>query len=137
MLTNKEKNQKGVSIFLALAVMTVLTAITLGLSVILISEIKTVRGLGNSVASFYAADSGIEAMFWQDKKCTEIDCNVNYPALNCTANCTGLLSGSATSSVLDNGARYDAEFSTTSLGESVATSTGSFEGIQRAIESYY
>ncbi len=40
----------------------------LGISIILVSEIKMIRGMGNSVVAFYAADSGIEKTFYYDRK---------------------------------------------------------------------
>lgn len=53
-------SQRGVSLFLAIMVLSVILAIALGLSSILVSQIKIIRGMGNSVVAFYAADSGIE-----------------------------------------------------------------------------
>ena len=54
------KLQKGVSLYLAVIIMLILLAIALGVSTILIGQIKTIRGMGNSVSAFYAADTGIE-----------------------------------------------------------------------------
>jgi len=53
-------SQRGVSIYLALIIMVVLLGIGLGLSSILIGQIKMMRGMGYSVVAFYAADTGIE-----------------------------------------------------------------------------
>jgi hypothetical protein len=54
------RREKGVSIYLALMIMTILLAIVFGLSAISLGQIKTIRGMGNSVAAFYAAETGIE-----------------------------------------------------------------------------
>jgi len=51
---------KGVSLYLAVVIMAILLAIVLGVSAILVSQIKITRGLENSVIAFYAADTGIE-----------------------------------------------------------------------------
>ena len=70
-------------------VMTILLAMALGISTILFSQIKITRELGNSVAAFYAADTGIEWMLYQDEMCRRLspDCNL----LICKEDCTGLL----------------------------------------------
>jgi len=52
--------QKGISLYIAFMVMTILLAIALGLSTIFISQTKMLKGMGNSVIAFYAADAGIE-----------------------------------------------------------------------------
>ena len=56
----KNYSQKGVSLYLAVIIMLILLAIALGVSTILVGQIKTIRGMGNSVSAFYAADTGIE-----------------------------------------------------------------------------
>ena len=52
--------QKGTSLYLAVAIMTILLAIALGISSIFLGQVKVMRGLGYSVIAFYAADAGIE-----------------------------------------------------------------------------
>ena len=52
--------EKGVSIYLVFMVMTILLALVLGVSAILLGQLKIIRGMGNSVIAFYAADTGIE-----------------------------------------------------------------------------
>lgn len=54
--------QKGVSLYLAIVIMSILSAVALGLIVLSMSGIKMVSGLENSVMSFYAANTGIEKM---------------------------------------------------------------------------
>ncbi len=54
------KQEKGVSILFAVSILSVILAIGLGTSTILISQIKTIRKIGYSVTAFYAADNGIE-----------------------------------------------------------------------------
>ena len=54
--------QKGVSLYLAIVIMSILSAVALGLIVLSISGTKMVKGLENSVMSFYAANTGIERM---------------------------------------------------------------------------
>jgi len=52
--------ERGVSVYLALVIMFILLDIGLSLSTLLIGQIKVIREMGNSVAAFYAADTGIE-----------------------------------------------------------------------------
>lgn len=52
--------QKGVSLYLALVIMGILLALALGISTILVGQIKITKGMGDSVIAFYAADTGIE-----------------------------------------------------------------------------
>ena len=52
--------QKGVSLYIAFLIMTILLSIALNMSTILVSEIKTMREMGKSVTAYYAAETGIE-----------------------------------------------------------------------------
>ena len=56
----KNKSQQGVSLYLALIIMTILLAIALGLNTIFISQTKMLKSVGNSIIAFSAADAGIE-----------------------------------------------------------------------------
>jgi Tfp pilus assembly protein PilX len=78
-----KSRQKGVSLYLALLIMAVILSIGLGVSAILLGQIKVIRGMGDSVVAFYAADTGIER---------------------------ALREGRGVSGVLENGARYEVRF---------------------------
>lgn len=52
--------EKGVSLYIATVIMTILLSIALGISTIFLGQVKVMRGLGYSVIAFYAADAGIE-----------------------------------------------------------------------------
>lgn len=56
----KITNQKGVSVLYVVFVVTILLAISFGISGILISQVKMLSDIGHSVVAFYSADSGIE-----------------------------------------------------------------------------
>jgi len=60
------KNQKGIVIYLALTIMTILLAIGLGLNVILVRQIKIVKGKADSVFAFFAADTGMERELYEN-----------------------------------------------------------------------
>lgn len=52
--------QRGVALYLALAVLAILLAIALGVSTIVFGQLRTLTLAGYSVVALYAADSGIE-----------------------------------------------------------------------------
>ncbi len=52
--------KKGVSLYLAVVLMTMLLALVLGVSTILLRQLQIIRGMEDSAVALYAADSGIE-----------------------------------------------------------------------------
>lgn len=60
-----QNSNKGVSLYLAVLITSILLAIALGLSTIFLGQSKTIRGMGYSVIAFYAADAGIEKILTQ------------------------------------------------------------------------
>ncbi len=56
----EKKSEKGVSLIITFFIMTIILSVVLGLSLILYSQLKIIKNIGNSVAAFYAADSGME-----------------------------------------------------------------------------
>lgn len=137
-MLNKIKNQKGVSLFLALVIMTIFLAMGSGLSVILVSQKKVIRGIDYSVKALGAADTGVEEMLYLDKKCNEAGCCV-YPGCGvsdpCKENesCSGVRSGYNLSGSLSNEADYEVTFSR-NCGINTIKSTGSYEEAKRAFE---
>jgi len=92
MLDVNFKDKKGVSLLYVIFVVSILLAISFGISGILISQIKMLGEIGYSVVAFYAADSGIEKVLidrqcpCQDPcpllcppLCREEDCPCQYP----------------------------------------------------------
>lgn len=67
-MSHTDKNQRGVSIFLAVIIMTVLLATVLGLNVLIVGQIKTAQDAGFSVNAFYAADAGNERALYGVRK---------------------------------------------------------------------
>jgi len=57
-------NSKGVSIYLSLMIMVILLAIGLGISAIVVSQMKMLTGMGDSVIAIYAADTGVERVLY-------------------------------------------------------------------------
>jgi len=58
------KNQKGVSLLFTVLIMSVILSVSLGVSGVLVRQIKTIENVGHSVVSFYAADSGVEQQLY-------------------------------------------------------------------------
>lgn len=54
------KHKKGISLYLAIGVMSVLLSVVLGISAILARQFKIMAGMEDSVIALYAADTGIE-----------------------------------------------------------------------------
>ena len=53
-------NQKGVSLLFTVLIMSVILAIGMGISGILVQQTRMVGEIGKSIVAFYAADSGVE-----------------------------------------------------------------------------
>lgn len=65
-----QQSARAVSLYLALLVLTGILSVGLGLSAILVSQLKIIKGMSDSVIAFFAADSGIEKML-QDGSCPQ------------------------------------------------------------------
>src|SRR3989339_347597 len=63
-----ENSQKGVSLIIVFFMMMIILAVVLSISIILYSQIKVIRNIGDSVVAFYIADSGIEKTLYYDRK---------------------------------------------------------------------
>ena len=60
--------EKGVSLIITFFIMIIILTVVLSISIILYSEIKVIRNIGNSMISLYAADSGIEKVLYYDRQ---------------------------------------------------------------------
>ncbi len=58
-------NNKGSSLYFAVAIITIILGIALGVSSILIGQIKIIKEMGNSVLAVYAADAGMEKVLFE------------------------------------------------------------------------
>lgn len=61
-------SQKGVSLIITFFILVIIIAIVLFLSAISYNEIKIIRNIGNSVVSFFAAESGTEKILYYDRQ---------------------------------------------------------------------
>ena len=60
--------QQGVSLYLTIVILSVLIAALLTLVTISVSQIKVIWAIGDSVAAFYAADTGVEHCLYRIRK---------------------------------------------------------------------
>jgi len=60
--------EKGISLYLAVVILAILTSAVLGLVVLLTGQIKIFSPLGDSVIAFYAADTGVEHSLYNIRK---------------------------------------------------------------------
>ena len=118
MENRKKTNQKGaISIILAVLLMSQVLVIGLGISILILQQIKMSSQAGLSVIAFYAADAGAEKCLYQARKITGEGCsgggsiNENIGAGSFIASYTAVFNGS------DN-----------------ITSVGQLKGISRKIE---
>ncbi|MDI6591433.1 MAG: pilus assembly PilX N-terminal domain-containing protein [Patescibacteria group bacterium] len=61
----ENKFQRGIALYLSIMIMGILLAISLGVSTILFGQIRMIRGMGDSVMAFFAADTGIERALYE------------------------------------------------------------------------
>lgn len=106
--------QKGISLYLAIMVMSILSAVSLGLISMSISGIKIAKGLENSVMSFYAANTGIEHSLYNIRK----------------QGGTGIVSGMLEETNYDVSVSIDG-------GKVTIKSIGTYRDTKRAIEANY
>lgn len=135
-MNNTKEKQKGiVSIFITMMIMIVSLAMVLGLTVIFVGHLRIIRGMGDSVIAFHAANSGIERLLYEDKECrvTAPHCPVHCAP---RPDCFGLATSTSFSTTLTNQAVYNAKFSVQEVGgisREQFESIGTFEGARRAI----
>jgi Tfp pilus assembly protein PilX len=55
-----KKKERGVALYLALLILSILLVIALVVMTLVVSQLRILRGIGDSVIAFYAADTGIE-----------------------------------------------------------------------------
>jgi len=129
---NVKMTERGVSIYLALMIMFISLTIGLEISLVIVSQMKMIRGIGDSVIAFYAADTGIERVLYEDETCYQAGCGL-LP-WNCIdpVNCNeGRLTGSFSDTLL-NTATYETNFYDKAV---ITKSIGTYNKTKRAIEA--
>lgn len=114
-MLHTKQNQKGVSLYLTIVILSVLMSCLLTLIGISISQIKIIWTLGDSVTAFYAADTGIEQVLYRIRKQGNYDDIPDIPLGEASFNVS----------------------ITTTTGETIIKSRGSYRNTKRAIEASY
>lgn len=123
--------ERGVSLYFSIIILSILLVAVLGLTAILVGQLRMIKGIGDSVAAFYGADAGIELILYRDKLCRESGCGSLGWICADTANCDDGISSSASPFSGSVGpANYTAIFDD---GATTITSIGTYSGTRRAI----
>jgi len=121
-----------VAVYLSVIILSILLAMVLGLMTVFLNEMRMIKGMGDSVVAFYAADSGIEEVLYKDKLCRQPNCDqppVTWVCID-TINCDdGILRGS-----FSTGLGLANSTTTFDDGATKATSTGEYRGNMRALQ---
>ena len=71
---NMKNKERGVSLYIAFMIMTILLGIAFGMSDLLFSQLIILKGMGHSVFAFYATEAGLErALYINNTVCLEED----------------------------------------------------------------
>lgn len=125
--------QKGSSLYFSIIILSILLAIALGLGAILVGQSRVIKGMGDSVAAFYAADTGIEQVLYYDKLCRQTGCGSGLPVgFQCKdeTNCDEGLEQAINVPGSVGSATYKTTFDD---GAPTITSIGMYSGTRRAI----
>jgi len=133
----RKNKQKGISIYLSLMIMLILLSVALGMSTIIVSQIKMIHGIRDSIIAFSAANSGIEEVLYKDRLCRQ---GVPGCGAECIAGCNDGLAENKVVGItgtidIINGITVTATYKATfNAGALDITSVGSFKGTKRAVE---
>ena len=121
--------EKGVSIFFSVIILAILLSIALGLSTILVGQVRMLKGMEDSVTAFYAAETGMERILYEDKMCYLSGCDSLGWSCVDIVNCDdGRAAGNVSGSI--GKASYQANVDD---GATVISSQGIYGGTRRAI----
>ncbi len=88
---NLSKQEKGVSLIITFFIMIIILTVVLSISVILYSEVKVIRNVSNSMASLYAAESGVEKVLYYDRQVLPLTigdvCDASTPCVDVSYAC--------------------------------------------------
>lgn len=66
-------SQKGASLYFAIIIMSILLAAVFSLGTVILLQLKAIKGMGDSVVAYYAADSGAETALYNGKSSPPAD----------------------------------------------------------------
>jgi hypothetical protein len=131
----KNKKQKGIALIIIVMIVAVVLGISSGISAILSQQTQMMGGVGYSVASFYAADSGAEEQLYALYKLPEgsransySQILTNAASFEVSAKCSN------STNLCYNGFQKD---SSCLASNYCVKSKGTFQGVNRSIEIKY
>jgi len=139
-------HEKGVSLYLAVVMLSIILAVAFGLFAILMGQIKMMRTLGFSVTAYYAAETGVERALNKYILSGNVpfDNPIPYQGENlsngssytvsvvcCHPTTAGCLWDLSDTTCSDSGIDQDLNCKATDY---CARSVGTYEGVKRAIE---
>lgn len=115
------KNNQGIALLLTMIILGMIVASALSISTLILGEIKMNKLVDDSVQAIFAADAGMEKLFyWANKHPSGGSLvDINYTA------------------VLANGAQYEACTVAQACTDNILRSRGIFNTTQRALEASY
>jgi hypothetical protein len=63
----QKKFQEGTTLYFAIIIMSSLLAAVFSLGTVVLIQLRTIKGMGDSIIAYYAADSGIETALYNGK----------------------------------------------------------------------
>ncbi len=148
-ITNYKSQNKGIALILTLLILAGLLGLALGISTLLVREIKLSQEIANSVVAYSAADTGIERfMYAANKKSPPFDpttvnclcsndkkyCFCDDGTIECVADsCSG---GCSSTITLSSSATYEA-CTKKDTSPIEIKSTGTFRSTNRTIQISY
>lgn len=128
------KNQQGVTLYLAIVVLSLMTTVLLSLLSIVVSQTKAVITAGYSAIAFHAADTGAERILYDIFDQGGADSGVNLDECVYPLVCNGQPCNNCPLAnwVVLSGARY--KVCKDDVTDDVYQTTGEYRGTQRTIE---
>lgn len=113
-------SQKGFTLYFAIIMMSILLAAVFSIGSVVLLQIKTIKGMGDSIIAYYAADTGAEKALFEGKFIIPPD-DTKYSA------------------TLNNNASYEATILATSTPQCSGSwycieSIGNFQQTKRAVK---
>ncbi len=137
MSLTKITNSRGVSLLFIVLIMSVILAVGLGVSGILIQQTKISEEIGDSVVSFYAADTGVEQELYDLYKLPEDNHLSSYVGtLNVMSNSVSYDVAAKCSTTTDCFVGFPVDETCGGLNFCIK-SVGSYQKTKRAIEIKY
>lgn len=131
-IRNKVDMQRGVALYLALAILSILLAIALGVAAILFGQMKTLTSIGFSTISFYAADTGIERELLEKNYLTQPAGYSYFGYVNLDGD--AVTGGSSCPNGLQDPDDACYQVTLVSISPLVMRSSGFYKQVQRALE---